>query len=41
LPGWTLLAESLEDLALQSFGLLVQFGDGVGGHSETSPEKSG
>jgi len=26
---------------LQSSGLLVQFGDGVGGHSETSPEKSG
>jgi hypothetical protein len=41
LTGWTLLAESREDLVLQSFGLLVQFGDGVGGHSETSPEKSG
>ena len=31
----TLLAESIEDLALQSFGLLVQFGDGVGCREET------
>jgi hypothetical protein len=26
---------------LQSFGLLVQFGDGVGCRSETFPERSG